>query len=77
MNGDSAWALNCQGNPKLMPTAIENHPGPMKFTVRLSDGRLWKLHQDHLRERRPDETESVGVEQQRPEVMLPRRHCLS
>ena len=73
MTGDSAWALNSQGKPKWMPTVIENHQlGPLTFTVRLSDGRLWKRHQDHLRERRPDETESVGAEQQRrPEVLLP------
>ena len=34
---------------------------PLTFTVRLSDGRLSKRHQDHLRERRPDETEKVGT----------------
>ena len=44
MNGDSAWALNFQGNPKLMPKVIENQLGPMRFTVRLSDRRLWKRH---------------------------------
>ena len=49
----------------------ENQLGPRTFTVRLSDGRLWKRHQDHLRERRPDETETVGAEQERPEVLLP------
>ena len=54
-----------------MPTVIENQLGPLTFTVRLSDGRLWKQHQDHLRERRPDETEMVGAEQERPEVQLP------
>ena len=54
-----------------MPTVIENQLGPLTFTVRLSDGRLWKRHQDHLRERRPDETETVGAEQERPEVQLP------
>ena len=69
--GDSAWALNFQGKPKWMPTVIESQLGPLTFTVRLSDGRLWKRHQDHLRERRPDETESVGAAQPRPEVLLP------
>ena len=71
MTGDSAWALNFQGKPKWMPTVIENQLGPLTFTVRLSDGRLWKRHQDHIRERRPDETETVDTEQQRPEVLLP------
>ena len=61
MTGDSAWALNFQGKPKWVPTVIESQLGPLTFTVRLSDGRLWKRHQDHLRERRPDETESVGA----------------
>ena len=69
--GDSAWALNFQGSPTWMPTVIESQLGPLTFTVRLSDGRLWKRHQDHLRERRPGETESVGVAQPRPEVLLP------
>ena len=71
MTGDSAWALNFQRKPKLVPTVIESQLGPLTFTVRLSDGRLWKRHQDHLRERRPDETESVGAAQPRPEVLLP------
>ncbi len=71
MTGDSAWALHFQGKPKWMPTVIENQLGPLTFTVRLSDGRLWKRHQDHLRERRPDETKTVGAEQERPEVQLP------
>ena len=67
----SAWALNLQGKPKWMPTVIDSQLGPLTFTVRLSDGRLWKRHQDHLRERRHDETESVGAAQPRPEVLLP------
>ena len=71
MTGEIAWALQFQGKPKWMPTVIDNQLGPLIFTVRLSDGRLWKRHQDHLRERRPDETDSVGAEQQRPEVLLP------
>ena len=71
MTGDSARALNFQGKPKWMPTVIENELGPLTFTVRLSDARMWKQHQDHLRERRPDETESVGAEQQRQEILLP------
>ena len=45
---------------------IENQLDPLKFTVRVSDGRLYRRHQYHLRERRPDETE-----QPRPEVQLP------
>ena len=71
MTGDNAWALNFQGKPKWMPPVIENQLGPLTFTVPLNYGRVWKRHQDHLRERRPDETESVGAEQQRPEVLLP------
>ena len=71
MTGNSAWAFNFQGKPKWMPTVIESQLGPLTFTVRLSDGRLWKRHQDHLRERRHDDTESVGAAQPRPEVLLP------
>ena len=71
MTGDITWALNFQGKPKWMPTVIENQLDPLTFTVRLSDGCRWKRHQDHFRERRPDETESDGAEQQRREVLLP------
>ena len=54
-----------------MPAVIENQLGPLTFKVRLSDGHMWKRHQDHLRERRPADTETVDAEQQRPEVQLP------
>ena len=30
--------------PMWMPTVIESQLGPLTFTVRLSDGRLWKRH---------------------------------
>ena len=69
--GDSVWALNFQGKPKWIPTMVENQLGPLTFTVRLRDGRLWKRHQDHLRERRHDETEEVGAEERPAVVQLP------
>ena len=61
--GDLVWALNFQ--------VLENQLGPLTCTVRLSDGRLWKHHQDHLRERRHDETEEVGAEERPAVVQLP------
>ena len=53
--GDSVWAVNFQGTPKWMAGVLEGWLGPLTFTVRLPDGRLWRRHQDHLRHRRPDE----------------------
>lgn len=63
--GDSVWAMNFQAKPKWVPAILENQLGPLTFTARLSDNRLWRRHQDHLRERRPDE---VAYDNQQPVV---------
>jgi transposase InsO family protein len=53
--GDSVWVVNFQGSPKWMPGVLENKTGPVSFSVRLPDGRLWRRHVDHIRCRRPEE----------------------
>ena len=55
--GDTVRAMNFQGKPKWIATVVENQLGPLTFIVRLKDGRMWKRHQDHLRERRPNEND--------------------
>ncbi len=60
MAGDSVWAMIFFGQPKWVAAVIENRLGPLTFALRLQDNRVWKRHQDHLRERRPTEsTEEV------------------
>lgn len=54
--GDSVWALNMAGTPKWLPGVLEDRTGPVSFTVRLTDNRLWRRHSDHLRPRFPHET---------------------
>ena len=55
----SFLALNFQEKSKWIPTAIENQLSKLTFMVRLCDGRLWKIHQDHLRQRRSDEPQQI------------------
>ena len=56
MAGDSVWTMNFLGQPKWVAAVIENRLGPLNFALRLQDNRVWKRHQDHLRERRPNES---------------------
>ena len=69
--GDTVWAMNFQGKPKWIATVVENQLGPLTFVVRLKDGRTWKLHQDHLRERRPNENDEFRTEQKLPDAEMP------
>ena len=61
MAGDSVWAMNFLGQPKWVAAVIENRLGPLTFALRLQDNRVWKRHQDHLRERRPTESTEERV----------------
>ena len=65
------WAMNFQGKPKWIATVVENQLGPLTFFVRLKDGRTWKRHQDHLRERRPNENDEFRTEQKLPDAEIP------
>ena len=62
------WAMNFQGNPKWIATVVENQLGPLTFVVRLKDGRTWKRHQDHLRER--DQMRTTSSERNKSCPML-------
>ena len=53
---DSIWEMNFLGQPKWVAAVIENRLGPLTFSLRLQDNRVWKRHQDHLRKRRPIES---------------------
>ena len=52
-------------------TVVENQLGPLTFVVRLNDGRTWKRHRDHLRERRPNENDEFRTEQKLPDAEMP------
>ena len=70
--GYTVWDMNFQGKPKWIATVVENQLGPLTFVVRLKDGRSWKRHQDHLRERRPNENDEFRTKQNMPDAeMLP------
>ena len=69
--GYAVWAMNFQGKPKWIATVVENQLGPLSFVVRLKDGRTWKRHQDHLRERRPNENDKFRTQQKLPAAEMP------
>ena len=54
--GDPVFAMTFTSSSKWVAGILEECLGPLTFTVRLSDGRLWKRHVDHLRSRLPAET---------------------
>ncbi|KAK6169532.1 hypothetical protein SNE40_020571 [Patella caerulea] len=60
--GDTVWTLNFQGKPKWLSGVIEQKLGPVTFSVKLVDGRIWRRHQDHLRKRYPDEERAPNPE---------------
>ena len=78
MAGDSVWAMNFLGQPKWVAAVIENRLGPLTFALRLQDNRVWKRHQDHLRERRPTESteERVCSEERQLQPQLTERDVL-
>ena len=59
--GDAVWAMNFQAKPKWIPGVLEEQAGPVSFTVRLADGRIWRRHQDHLRIKRPEEEDRSTI----------------
>ena len=56
--GDDVWAVNFTAKPKWMAGVLHERLGPFTFTIRLTDGRLWKRHTDHLRLRLPTDLTS-------------------
>ena len=53
--GDSVWCLNFQASPKWLAGVIEEKFGLVTFSVRLSDNRTWRRHQDHILSKHPTE----------------------
>ena len=47
--GDAVWVINFAGTPKWVSGVLEDKLGPVTFTVRLPDGRIWRRHMDHIR----------------------------
>ena len=78
MAGDSVLAMNFLGQPKWVAAVIENRLGPLTFALRLQDNRVWKRHQDHLRERRPNESteERLCSEERQLQPQLTERDVL-
>ena len=52
--GDAVWALNFAGCHRWVTGVIQQQLGPVSFIVALQDGRTWKRHIDHLRQRWPN-----------------------
>ena len=69
--GDPVYAKNfCgTGTPKWIPGVNERKLGPVSFIIKLSDGREWRRHQDHLRIH-PNLCETEDGEPQNP--LLPK-----
>ena len=53
--GDPVFCRNYAGSPYWVPGTLEERLGPLTFTARLTDGRVWKRHADQLLSRRPEE----------------------
>lgn len=63
--GDCVQARNFASGPKWLFGTVEEKTGPVSYTVRLEDGRLWRRHVDHIRTRFPVEPSVPRVVQQR------------
>ena len=60
--GDTVCAMNFGGTPKWLTGVLEEKLGPLTFTVRLPDGRVWKRHVDHIKSRSPNEESNISAE---------------
>ena len=54
--GMSVYVYNNNGHPEWLPGTIEKQTGPISYVVKLSDGRTWRRHVDHIRIRTVQET---------------------
>ena len=48
--------MNFAGTPNWQPGVLEAKTGPVSYTVKLADGRVWRRRCDHLGKRLPMET---------------------
>ena len=58
---DQVYARNFRSGQAWLPGSILKASGPVSFVVRLSDGREWTRHQDHIRKRLDTSTETECV----------------
>jgi len=54
--GMTVYVYNNNGYPDWLPGIIEKQTGPVSYLVKLSDGRTWRRHVDHIRIRTVKET---------------------
>ena len=48
---DTVYARNFGPGQKWLPGTIVATSGPMSYRVLLEDGRVWRRHQDHMKQR--------------------------
>ena len=60
--GDQIYARNFIGTTKWLPGVIEKVLAPLTFRIKLKDGHIWRRHQDHIKLRYTDETDTEGNE---------------
>ena len=58
---DQVYAHNFRSGQAWLPGSILKASGPVSLVVRLSDGREWTRHQDHIRKRLDTSTETECV----------------
>ena len=66
--------MNFAGTPNWQPGVLEAKTGPVSYTVRRADGRVWRRRCDHLGKRLPVESEGTEPDQRRQlqqPVLLP------
>ena len=49
--GDHVYVRNFRGTPLWLPGVVRSWIGPLSVTVELEDGRIWRRHFDHVRNR--------------------------
>ena len=49
--GDHVYVRNFRGTPLCLPGVVRSWIGPLSVTVELEDGRIWRRHFDHVRNR--------------------------
>ena len=70
--GQTVMAKNMRAGPSWVPGTIVQQLGPVTYLVDVSDGRVWKRHVDHLKDRvaesltpwTPDQTENIPGDHQ-------------
>ena len=60
--GDHVYVKNRSNGDRWLAGTVTTVSGPVSYNVRLSDGRVWKCHQDQLRKRYMDTAESDVVD---------------